>query len=236
MADLWRYPVKSLAGERLRRAFLGPFGLLGDRRHAVVDVEGGEALTARRACGLLGFRARYVEGEAAESLVVSTPDGMALGPDDPELDAALGRAVGRAVTLVRHTASVHDAAPVHLVTLSSLAALGEWLGAELDSRRFRPNLVVELDDPEEFAEAQWPGRSLMIGDGAVLDVIAPTERCAVTTFDPDTLEREPAVLAALARERENFFGVYASVAAPGWIAVGDAIRLSPVREPRSHLA
>ena len=64
MSDLWRYPVKSFGGERVRRAFVGPFGLLGDRRFAVVD-ESGEPVSARRSHALLGFRATYAEAEAA---------------------------------------------------------------------------------------------------------------------------------------------------------------------------
>jgi uncharacterized protein YcbX len=57
-------------------------------------------------------------------------------------------------------------------------------------------------------------------------VVSPTERCAVTTFDPDTLERDNRVLAGLARDRENLFGVYAAVARPGWARVGDPVALA----------
>jgi MOSC domain-containing protein len=226
VADLWRFPVKSFGGERIRRAFVGPFGLLGDRRFAVVDDASGEALTARRVSRLLGFRARYSDGEPAEDATVTTPGGMVLAPDDPELAAAVGEAAGRPVTLVRHAAGLHDAAPLHLLSQSSLAALGEMLGTELDVRRFRPNVVVELDDPHPFGEAAWPGVRLRIAGALTIDVVVPTERCAVTTFDPDTQERDTGVLAAISRERDNFFGVYARVAAPGWIAVGDTIRVT----------
>ncbi len=80
-------------------------------------------------------------------------------------------------------------------------------------------MIVELDEPEPFAEAGWVGADLALGDdGPVLRVVSPTERCAITTFDPDTLERDNRVLAGLARERENLFGVYARVARPGWAA------------------
>jgi uncharacterized protein YcbX len=223
VADLWRFPVKSFGGERVRRAFLGPFGMLGDRRHAVVDATSGETLTARRVSRLLGFRARYLDSEAAASVAVETPDGLTLGVDDPELATALGKATGRPVSIERHPAGFHDAAALHLVTQSSLATLGEWLDTELDSRRFRPNVVVELETPQPFVEDGWPGRRLTIG-AVEIDVVVPTERCAVTTFDPDTLDRSPEVLAALARGRDNLFGVYARILTPGWIAVGDTVR------------
>lgn len=229
VADLWRFPVKSFAGERLRRAFLGPFGLLGDRRYALVDAGGdGGVISARRVSPLLGFRARYLDAESADAVAVATPGGMTLGVDDQELLAEVGRAAGRPVAIERNPTGFHDAAAVHLVTQSSLAAMGEWAGHEIDPRRFRANIVVETASPEPFPEAGWPGRRLRIG-AAEIEVIVPTERCAVTTFDPDTLERTPEVLATLARERENFFGVYARVHAPGWIAVGHDIQAHPVR-------
>ena len=220
--------MKSFAGERLRRAFLGPFGLLGDRRYALVDAEHGETvISARRSSSLLGFRARYLDAESADAVAVTTPGGMTLGVDDHELLAEVARATGRPVAVERNPAGFHDAAAVHLVTQSSLATLGESLGHEIDPRRFRANITVETASPEPFSEAGWPGRRLRIG-AAEIEVIVLTERCAVTTFDPDTLERTPEVLATLARTRENFFGVYARVHQPGWIAVGDDIHADPL--------
>ncbi|HET6692414.1 MAG TPA: MOSC domain-containing protein [Miltoncostaeaceae bacterium] len=225
VSDVWRFPVKSFGGERVRRAFVGPFGLLGDRRHAVRD-EDGTPLSARRAHALLGFAARYGDGEAAEDVSVTTPSGMELDPDDPGLARELSEVVGRPVGMIRSAVGVHDAAPIHLLSTSSLAAAGAWLGDdEVDVRRFRPNVVVELERSEAFAESGWIGALLELGDGGpVLEVVSPTERCAVTTFDPDTLERDNRVLAALARERENLFGVYARVRRPGWTEVGATIR------------
>ena len=209
----------------MRRAFVGPFGLIGDRRHAVED-EDGTPLSARRVHGLLGFGARYADGEAAEGAGVTTPSGWELDPDDPALSRELAELVGRPVRVVRSAVGVHDAAPIHLVSTSSLAAVGDWLaGEEVDRRRFRANVVIELDDPEPFAEMGWVGAVLELGDGGpVIEVVSPTERCAVTTFDPDTLERDNRVLAGLARERENLFGVYAQVRRPGWAEVGAPVR------------
>jgi uncharacterized protein YcbX len=227
VSDLWRFPVKSFGGERARRAFVGPFGILGDRRCAVVDAEG-NPLTARRAHALLGFRAGCADAEAGEGVHVTTPEGWELPWDDPGVADEVARAVGHPVSLVRSAMGVHDAAPVHLLTSASLTAAQAWVGGEeIDRRRFRANLVLELDDPEPFAEAGWVGSSLALGDGGpVLQVVSPTERCAITTFDPDTLERDNRVLAGLARDRENLFGVYARVARPGWARVGATVTLA----------
>lgn len=219
--------MKSFGGERLRRAFIGPFGILGDRRHAVVDAEGAP-LTARRAHALLGFRAACDDADAGEGVTVTTPEGWELPWDDPGVADEVGRALGTPVALARGGAGIHDAAPVHLLTGASLAAAESWVdGEEIDRRRFRANVVVELDDPEPFAEAGWVGSELRLGDaGPALRVVSPTERCAITTFDPDTLERDNRVLAGLARERENLFGVYARVSRPGWVRVGAPVTLA----------
>lgn len=225
VADLWRFPVKSFGGEQARRAFVGPFGILGDRRHAVIDASG-QALTARRARALLGYRARSLDAVEGEGVRVTLPDGVEVAWDDPALARSLADALGQEVGLARSAVGVHDAAPVHLVTTASLAVADGWLDGEIDRRRFRANLIVETEDDRPFAEADWVGAALELGeDGPVLQVVSPTERCAVTTFDPDTLERDPRVLAALTRERENLFGVYARVRRPGWLAVGAAVRL-----------
>jgi uncharacterized protein YcbX len=221
--------VKSFGGERVRRAFLGPFGILGDRRIAVVD-EDGQALSARRAHALLGFRARCADVDAGEGVHVETPEGWDLGWDDPSLAREVSAAVGRPLRLVRSPVGVHDAAPVHVLSTGSLAAAAAWLdGEEVDRRRFRANLILELDEPAPFAEGGWLGATLTAGEaGPALRVVSPTERCAVTTLDPDTLLRDNRVLAGLARDRENLFGVYARVARPGWLEVGATVCLAQV--------
>ncbi len=227
VSDLWRFPVKSFGGERVRRAFVGPFGLVGDRHHAVVD-DSGEPLSARRSHQLLGFRAHCAQHEAGEGVRVTAPGGGETAWDDPALAAGLTTALGRDVRLARSAVGVHDAAPIHLLSTGSLGAVSDWIaGEEVDRRRFRANVIVEMTDTRPFAEAAWVGATIAIGDdGPVFRVVSPTERCAVTTFDPDTLARDNRVLAGLARETENLFGVYALVARSGWMEVGAPIRMA----------
>lgn len=190
--------------------------------------DAGEPLSARRSHALLGFRAAYAEREAAEDVRVATPEGWELAWDDPGLAAELGRALGREVRLARSALGAHDAAPIHLLSTGSLAGVSDWIDdEEVDRRRFRANLIVEMNDSRPFAEAAWVGASIAIGEGGpVLRVVSPTERCAVTTFDPDTLARDNRILAGLARETENLFGVYAMVTRPGWAEVGAPIRMA----------
>lgn len=228
VSDLWRFPVKSFAGERVRRAFVGPFGLLGDRHHVVLTDEG-ETLTARRAHRMLGFSARCAERDTGEGVEVTTPSGLTLPWDDPAVADEVAAALGREAGLVRSGVAIHDAAHVHLVTTASLAAAEAWVeGEQVDRRRFRANVIVEAEDDEPFTEDGWINRTIAIGErGPVLRVVSPTERCAITTFDPDTLERDNRVLAGLARERDNLFGVYAQVVKSGWIEVGAPVQTIP---------
>ena len=224
VADLWRFPVKSFGGERLRRAFVGPFGLLGDRRFAVSA--GAEPATARRTPGLLAFRAEYRDGESAGSPTVIATDGTGFAPLDPALANAVGDSIGQDVVVAQSPIGFFDAAPLHILGEPSIQALSDGVGTELDRRRFRANILVEPAAGAAFEEDAWLGQRLEIG-GAVVEIVVNTERCAVTTFDPDTLERDPRVLRALAETRENLFGVYARVIRPGWVATGDAVRPSP---------
>lgn len=222
IADLWRFPVKSMGGERLRASFIGPFGPIGDRRYAVVARD--ELVSARRQAGLLGYRSTYADADAVEEVRVTSPDGRVMSLDDPDLEAELSDLMEADIQIHRGQ-SFPDIAPVHIVSVHSISALGTLVGDELDVRRFRPNIVVESAAGEPFVEAEWVGRTLAIGPTARLEVVIDAERCAVTTIDPDTLNRDKAVLATIARERENLFGVYARVVRAGWVGVGDDVRL-----------
>ena len=226
VADLWRYPVKSFGGERVRSIFVGPYGFHGDRRFAAITPEGA-VLTARRASAMLGFRARFPDPDQIERARVTTPDGRDVAVDDPELGRLLAQELGHDAQMARSGAGVFDAAALHIVTDRSLRQIDEWVGQELDVARYRPNIVLELEsDLAAFAEAEWIGGALTIGQ-LEARIVSPTERCVVTTIDPDTLDRDRAVLTRLAVERENLFGVYAQVTAPGWLRIGDSVVLTP---------
>ncbi len=226
VSDLWRFPVKSFAGEQARRAFVGPFGILGDRRLAVLD-DAGDLLTGRRAHALLGFRARSTEADTGEGVEVITPQGWELAWDDPAVARELSEALGRPAVIVRNPVGVHDVAPAHLVSTGSLAAARDWVdGEDIDRRRFRANVILDLEEAGPFAEDAWVGAAVELGEGGpVLEVISPTERCVMTTFDPDTVARDNRVLAGLARTRDNLFGVYARVLRTGWVEGGATARL-----------
>jgi uncharacterized protein YcbX len=113
---------------------------------------------------------------------------------------------------------------VSLLTRQSLAALSRRAGADVDARRFRPNLVLDAEGDEEFPENRWIGHRLRIGT-AVLRVDQPIERCAMVNVDPDSLARDPSVLRTIAQQRELDFGAYGSTVHPGTLRPGDQVVL-----------
>ena len=223
---LWRYPVKSMLGERCERLTLDARGVIGDRLYAVRDRDGkfGSGKSTRRfrrIDGLLGFTATY-DGDVP---VIACPDGRRLRGDDARVHAALSAALGQPVTLAREADISHmDAGPVHVLTTASLAWLADRLPeARLDERRFRPNVVI--DTPGAWlVEREWLGRTLAVGD-VRLTVREPTERCVMVDLAQSELPDEPAVLRTIAQAAGSDFGVYADVRTPGRIGVGDAVTL-----------
>lgn len=227
VSSLWRYPVKSMLGERCEALRIESRGATGDRLFAVRDEAGkfGSGKTTRRfrrIDGLFRFRARYV-GLVPE---ITFPDGRVLRADQPEqVNAALSSELGLPVTLSREAEVSHfDSAPLHLVTSASLRTLGGELGADaIDERRFRPNLVISTE-ASGFAEEDWLGRELRLGEEVRLRITSRTERCVMITHAQDELSDDPRILRELARINEACFGVYAAVLTPGVVRVGDSLR------------
>lgn len=219
-----------MGGERLRRAFIGPLGVVGDRRFMPFDPVDDEPLIALRNPALLTFRARCRDAGQGDDVVVDGPDGREWPWDDPALAHAVAAALGRdddaPVQVVRSPPGAHAAQPVALLAESSIRQVSEWAGEDVDRRRFRPNVVVEADGGGPFPEDAWIGHRLRIGDVAEVEVTAATRRSGVLSRDPDTAERDTRAHAALARERRNHVGACCRVVRPGWIAVGDRVRVS----------
>lgn len=227
----WKYPVKSLRGQPVDALQWDHRGAVGDRLHAVrtADDKLGSGKTTRRFRRLEGLLDFAAQAQADEAPAVTGPDGRVLLAGDPALDDALSAALGQPVRITREAEVSHlDAAPVHLVTVASMAWLQDRLpGADIDERRFRPNLVVATDGPA-FAEHAWIGRTLAIGDTVRLAVIERCERCVMVTLPQDDLAAEPRLLRLLGEERDVEFGVYARVVVPGETRCGDPVSLVPL--------
>ncbi len=225
--EVWRYPVKSMLGERCERVWLDQRGVIGDRLYAVRDDDGkfGSGKTTRRfrrIDGLFHFRAVY-DGDVP---FVTFPDGATLRGDDPMIHAALSARLGLPVTLSREAAISHfDAGPLHVITTASLRTLGASLAAgALDGQRFRPNILIETV-AEGFPEDAWLGHDLAVGADVRLRVVGRTQRCVMVTLAQDELPKDPRILRVIARMNAACIGVYANVLAPGAIHIGDHIRL-----------
>jgi len=228
VAGLWRYPVKSMLGERRESLLLERRGVVGDRLYAVRDEAGkfGSGKTTRRfrlMDGLFRFRARY-DGEIP---VITFPDGVTLTGDDRAIHARLSDVLGMNVELSREGEISHfDDGPIHLVTTASLQALGALLAQdEIDARRFRPNIVIETDG-EGFQEDSWEGREILLGDSVRLRVTKQTERCVMVNFAWGELREEPRALRALAQAHDACMGVYVDVLTPGTLRQGDQVRFA----------
>jgi uncharacterized protein YcbX len=225
VAALWRYPVKSMLGERRDALEIDARGAAGDRMYAVRDGEG------KLGSGKNSDRHRRIEGlfglSAALELDVpriTFPDGHSLLASDPAIHAALSARLGLPVALsIEKDRSHHDSSPLHLVTTGSLASLKKTLPRSgIDERRFRPNLVIEGE-----GENRWVGRTLHVGADVVLKVVDWTQRCVMITMAQSELADEPRILRAVAQgEGEALFGVYAEVLRPGCIRLGDEVLLT----------
>ena len=207
VAELWRYPVKGLRGERLERVDVAGDGIPGDRCLRVLDQRG--IVTGRRKQRMLGLPAT-LNGDG-EPLVDGHPW------RSPEAAAALREVAGDGASLSRPAgAHEHDAAHILLLSDGSVAQLG------YDRRRFRPNIYFEGTDGP--AEVDWIGRRVRVGD-LVLSVDEPCVRCVITTIDPDTIEVDLNVLKRTNAELDGNMGAYCSVVEPAAIAVGDPVEL-----------
>jgi len=224
VAALWRYPVKSMAAETLNEVEVSWHGFSGDRRWAFVRDgvahSGFPWLTIRQKSDMGLYRPSFTDASRPDvsPTVVRTPSGDELDIVDPALAAELGGGV----RVIKQDRGIFDALPLSLITTQTVADLGARIDAELDVRRFRPNLLVDVVDEGPFPEDAWVGSVLRIGD-VRMRVDRRDPRCAIVNVDPRTTERDPAILRAIARERQACAGVYGSTVQPGRVAVGDPV-------------
>jgi len=220
--QLWRYPVKSVGGERLTAVRVGSLGVDGDRLIAVRD-ERDEVTWAGAVPALMQLRAVLVGAGVAEFLL---PDGERFRSDRPDADDRLSAAVHAKVTLAEHRPDDADAV-LHVLTTTALHSLGSALPESgIDATRFRPNLVLDgvLDElGTGYPEHDWIGRRMAIG-ALRLRFTRGCDRCVMITKETPSVAHDRAVLRWVARELGNTLGVYATVEAPGDIRVGDRAR------------
>ncbi len=236
--EIWRYPVKSMAGEKLAKAHIYWHGIDGDRRAAFVrgdNHSGFPWLTAREAPELVRYQPFYTNAaEVIQSPIeVRTPDGSTLSLDSNILQQQLAHAYGHDVSLIRIKRGIYDSLTLSVMSTATARALNAAVDFELDHRRFRQNLVIELFAERPFAEESWIGNVLAIGDIHIrLNQKIP--RCVMVNVDPDTAVRNPQVLKLAAQTRANCVGVGCTPETTGMIQVGDVIKLIESKREAAH--
>lgn len=279
--ELWRYPVKSMGGERISACRMTAGGIPGDRAWALRDELAAEIRGAKKFPSLLRCSARFLaEPEPGQSPAaeIVLPDGRTVRSDSPEASSELSALVGRQVTLcplkpaddldhyrrgipdnpdmleelreifgreadeplpdlsvfpaeimefTSPLGTYFDAFPLHFVTTATLAEMASRAPAStFDSRRFRPNFVIETTDEagRGLIEAGWSGRELRVGE-ARIRALMPTVRCSMITQPQGDLAKDPGVLRAVVREADQNLGSYAIVVESGTVRPGDEVVL-----------
>lgn len=231
---IYRYPIKSMRGESLSEADVEWQGIVGDRAYAFVQSDDRSTfpyLTARELSDMLLYTPRLANASKPYSspVLVTTPEGEEYPIDSDELHASIAARYPRPFYLLRlGRRSTHDAAPLSLITTSTINALGQRLGMTFDAMRFRPSILVETLDGELFPEQRWVGQSLAFGDDDLRMVVSePDIRCKMITLDPQTGAAEPRILAEVVRNLDGALGVYGLPQKAGTLHVGQTVRLLP---------
>ncbi len=233
VAEIARYPVKSMAGTATPSAFLGWHGIDGDRRFAfrrVGDNGGFPWLTASRVPDLLLYQPVGLDESTGEPLPthLRTPAGSLVELRSTELKAEISGRVGSEIELMKLKHGIFDEATVSVISLATIAGIGRQAALDLDRRRFRANIIVETKHTEPFLEDGWVGKTLVFGDNAPCPAVSVTlcdARCVMINLDPETAVQDPRIMKTVVRLNNNNAGVYATVVRRGPIHVGDRVRL-----------
>jgi len=230
---LYRYPVKSMAGEQLDTANLGWHGLDGDRRFAfrrIQDQSGFPWLTASRLPDLILYKPVRLPESANDVLPthVSTPDGRLLALDSVELRDEIARRFGAEVQLMHLRQGIFDESPISIITVATTRTITDESGVPADIRRFRPNIVIRTHGDEPFSEDQWVGKVLVLGseeNSPCVNVALRDERCMMVNLNPETARSDAAMMKTVVRLNQNYAGVYGTVIRTGLLMVGQKIFL-----------
>ncbi len=230
---IFRYPVKSMCGERLDVANLGWHGLDGDRRLAfrrIADSSGFPWLTASKLPDLILF-APHRGGDGAPGDLpthIRTPNGEDMPVFGEDLAAEVGRRHGTPVQMMQLNHGIFDEASISVIAMDTVREISRLAGVKPDVRRFRPNVVVRLPRSAPFQEDQWLGGVLSFGerdDAPAVTVTMRDVRCSMLNIDPDSASLAPEMMKAVVRANQNNAGIYCTVTRTGRLEVGQTIFL-----------
>lgn len=226
---LYRYPVKSTGGQPLQTAEVTGAGLRHDRRWAAYTDDGGIASgkRTRRFRAVIGLmRWQSTVGDDDDVPVLVSPEGVRYRVDDPAASEAVTSAFGQRLTLQpESTVQHHDESPLHLLTTSSLAAVEALVGAAVEERRFRANIIIDTGDRPQFLEDAWNGAELAIGSEVVVHLGPGMPRCMMVDQAQAGVAAGRKVLKSLGAHHDMDFGLQARAARIGTLRVGDVVTL-----------
>ena len=233
--ELWRYPVSSMGGERLETAEIGPGGVTGDRLWGVVDLRDGEVAGPEKRrhwrplpnlASRLGPNGPQVGRGDGAWLDAGSAEADALVSDHLEFTAAIRPHVPFGTERDGHVAPRYGRADLHVLTTASMTTLEGLLDdpGQVDTRRFRPNILVETPGLSGFADRSLVGKRLAIG-GLVVRVVEACARCSFTALGQGDLAFEPQVLHRIAQHGEGGFGVLCKVEGSATVRTGDEVGL-----------
>ena len=233
LSAIFRYPIKSMAGERLEAAQLGWHGLEGDRRLAFRRLAAPGAfpwLTASRLPELLLYEPIGRRDPTGEPLPthVRTPDGREYGLTDEALLKEIATRHQADVELMQLSHGIFDEAAVSAIALATIRSIAREAGHDADVRRFRPNLVIDTQGAQPFEEDRWVGKILEFGSegtGPAISITMRDKRCVMIDLDPDTAEANAELMKTVIRMNENHAGVYGTVVRTGELFVGQVVAL-----------
>jgi uncharacterized protein YcbX len=253
--SLWRYPVKSMRGHEMDEMFAGYGGVYGDRLFAFTSSAspaGFPFFTGREQRQMIRYRPRFRNPEQAARPInvreaeklspninpisagsvdlmidVETPDRKTFAIDEPELidNLCAGLDQKHELKLLRSDKAMTDCRPLSIFAVQTAAQLGEEAGVDVDKRRFRANVYLDLNSSAGFAEDELVGKSLRIGAKVIVSVLQRDARCMMIILDPDTADKTPAVLKQVAQAHRGTAGVYAAVLSEGMLRKGDPVEL-----------
>jgi uncharacterized protein len=270
--ELFRYPVKSMLGERLERLEVGEHGVIGDRAWALRESGSGKIVSAKKFAHLLDLRATYEspprDTESAP-IKIKLPDGREVHVANADASAVLSAELGHEVVIERAQGTPHtsagidpatifgdvpiedvipqlslanmpdsfslmkgtffDSATMHVLGTGTLAHMRSLVGegAQIDARRFRPNIVVDTGGAANgFVEDEWLGHTLEVGDSVKIVAMEPALRCVMTTHRQEDLARDLRIIRAAAQFHKAKVGVFAAIGAPGAVRIGDPVYLA----------
>jgi uncharacterized protein YcbX len=233
LSAIFRYPIKSMAGERLDSAKIGWHGVEGDRRFAfrrLADRSGFPWLSASRLPELVLYQPVGHQCTTGEPLPthVRTPDGREYELADKALVEEIATRHRGDLELMHFKHGIFDDADISAIALATIRGIASRAGHRDDVRRFRPNLLIDTKADGPFEEDRWVGKVLEFGSdgtGPAVSITMQDLRCSMINFDPDTAKANAEFMKTVVRMNDNYAGVYGTVVRTGEIRVGQIVSL-----------